>query len=101
MKKNLFIAAVAAILVILMSVCAMAEYVPCTDPNGQHDMSEWVLKETFADGNTLSERVCSKCGYVQKGFSHVGDVDNAHMAVTLSLEADLAPAYNPATGAVA
>lgn len=103
MKKKLILAAVTAALAAVMAVSASAEYVACADGYDAHDFGEWSLKESFSDGNTLSERVCARCGYIQKGYGRTDDADNSHMAVTMSLEADIAqaPAFNPATGAEA
>ncbi len=104
MKKKIILAAVSAALALSMAVSAFAEYIPCADGHEAHNFGEWTLKESFSDGNTLSERVCERCGYVQKGYGRTDDADNSHMAVTMSLdigEPAVAPAFNPSTGAEA
>ncbi|MDD6298929.1 hypothetical protein [Hornefia butyriciproducens] len=104
MKRTIIITVTAALLAVLMAVCALAEYVACVNPDEPHDMSEWKVVNTFDDGRTLSERVCSKCGYVQKGYGHVDGVGIAttrseNMAVTTSLITEEVAASNPSTGA--
>lgn len=106
MKKKLLIAVISAALAILMAVSATAEYVACLTPDEPHDMSEWKVVKTLDNGSTLSERVCSKCGYVQKGYGGNDGVGIAttlaeNMAVTTSLIDDSVAASNPSTGAAA
>ncbi|MEG1849985.1 MAG: hypothetical protein RR197_05445 [Oscillospiraceae bacterium] len=99
-KKIVLIAALAAM---LLTVTALAEFVPCLTPEESHEMTEWSVVQTNEDGSQRMERTCLKCGYIQKGFTGpnaedgmVATTRGAGIATTLSLDA---PQGNPVTGA--
>ena len=109
--KRIMILLAAVALTAALAVTAAAEYVACL-PGEEHVMSDWKKIAENEDGSVVYERVCSKCGYHQKGFGGfapsggVGTTRSVpeHLAVTTSLEAGPGSdtpltAANPSTGA--
>lgn len=92
--KRMMILIAAVALTAALAVTAAAEYVACL-PGEEHVMSDWKKIAENEDGSVVYERVCSKCGYHQKGFGGfapsggVGTTRSVpeHLAVTTSLEA--------------
>ena len=110
MKRSLFLMLTATVLITAMAVPAAAEYVACLS-DGEHAMSDWVKIAENEDGSVVYERVCSKCGYRQKGFGGSdssagvattrGLPSSENLAVTTSLDQPSLIAPNPSTGAIA
>ena len=104
MKKKLFFGIITTILCLALTISAFAIYIPCLTEDEPHDWSEWAVAETRADGGTVLNRTCAKCGHIETGYGSAGSdgvatTRDGFAVITSLIVPEAAPVANPTTGA--